>query len=205
MKRKTTKEILAESFRELAADRAIDKITVQEIVNNCGYSSATFYRHFKDKYDLIAWDYARQIEKVMSRIGTDGYTWKRALWMEALPPFWPVNIPAKIPGPFGTHPLMENIGRRRSSCCLPQPVRSRASLLPLLYTVMKKSCYPAAAAISAAEVVTGTARLSNWRMSVGKAIPAVWTTAAYSLRRKLREKCAFPRSAEMLTGNCECP
>ena len=42
MKRKTTKEILAESFRELAADRAIDKITVQEIVSNCAYSSATF-------------------------------------------------------------------------------------------------------------------------------------------------------------------
>jgi len=55
MKRKTAKEILTESFQELAAEKGIDKITIQEIVDNCGYSSATFYRHFKDKYDLIAW------------------------------------------------------------------------------------------------------------------------------------------------------
>ena len=71
MKRKTAKEILADSLHELAEGRQIDKITVREIAANCGYSSATFYRQFRDKYDLIAWDYARQIEKVMSRIGTD--------------------------------------------------------------------------------------------------------------------------------------
>lgn len=80
MKRKTSKEILADSFHELAENRQIDKITVREIAANCGYSSATFYRQFKDKYDLIAWDYARQIERIMDRIGTDGYTWKKALW-----------------------------------------------------------------------------------------------------------------------------
>ena len=34
--------------------KSIDKITVKDITENCGYSSATFYRHFKDKYDLIA-------------------------------------------------------------------------------------------------------------------------------------------------------
>ena len=80
MKRKTAKEILADSFHELAEDRKIDKITVREIAANCGYSSATFYRQFRDKYDLIAWDYAQKIERLMRRIGTDGYTWKQALW-----------------------------------------------------------------------------------------------------------------------------
>ena len=35
MKRKTAKELLAESFRELAQNRDIDKITVQEIAKNC--------------------------------------------------------------------------------------------------------------------------------------------------------------------------
>ena len=55
MKRKTAKEILAESFRELAEKKSIDRITVKDIAQNCGYSSATFYRQFKDKYDLIAW------------------------------------------------------------------------------------------------------------------------------------------------------
>lgn len=79
MKRKTTKELLAESFRELAQTRSVDKITVQEIVDNCGYSTATFYRQFKDKYDLIAWDYTRGIAGIMERIGMDEYSWEQAL------------------------------------------------------------------------------------------------------------------------------
>ena len=62
MKRKTSKEVLAESFREVAERKAADKITVKDIVENCGYSPATFYRQFRDKYDLIAWDYARELE-----------------------------------------------------------------------------------------------------------------------------------------------
>ena len=49
MKRKTAKEILAESFREVAETKPIDKITIQDIVDNCGYSPATFYRQFSDR------------------------------------------------------------------------------------------------------------------------------------------------------------
>ena len=84
MKRKTTKEILAESFRELAECKSIDKITVQEIVDNCDYSTATFYRHFKDKYDLIAWDYARKAEAIMARLSEKDASWKQTLmdWAE---------------------------------------------------------------------------------------------------------------------------
>ena len=47
MKRKTAKEILADSFLELAGQVSVDKITVKAIVENCGYSQATFYRQFK--------------------------------------------------------------------------------------------------------------------------------------------------------------
>ena len=79
MIRKTTKELLAESFRELAHDRSIDKITIGQIVENCGYSPATFYRHFKDKYDLIAWDYARGTAGIMGQIDGENYLWKRTL------------------------------------------------------------------------------------------------------------------------------
>ena len=79
MKRKTAKELLAESFRELAETKNIDKITVQDIVENCGYSPATFYRHYKDKYDLIAWEYSQQTANIMGRIGEDGYEWKQTL------------------------------------------------------------------------------------------------------------------------------
>ncbi len=80
MKRKTTKEILAESFRALAENRPVDKITIQEIVDNCDFSPATFYRHFGDKYDLIAWDYVHRTTEIMNKIGKDEYEWKDALW-----------------------------------------------------------------------------------------------------------------------------
>ena len=80
MKRKTTKEILAESFRELAETYPVDKITIQEIVDNCDYSPATFYRHFKDKYDLIAWDYVHRTTEIMNKIGKDEYEWEDTLW-----------------------------------------------------------------------------------------------------------------------------
>ncbi len=76
MKRKTAKEILAESFRELAETKNIDKITVKDIVENCGYSPATFYRNYKDKYDLIAWYYTEKIFEIQRRVGKDGYTWQ---------------------------------------------------------------------------------------------------------------------------------
>ena len=79
MKRKTAKEILADSFRELAKTKRVDRITVRDIVDNCGYSSATFYRHFRDKYDLIVWDYGREIARVMARIDERTYTWNQAL------------------------------------------------------------------------------------------------------------------------------
>ena len=49
IRRKTTKEILGESIHELAAKKPVDKITVREIVENCGLSSASFYHHFHDK------------------------------------------------------------------------------------------------------------------------------------------------------------
>lgn len=79
MKRKTAKEILAESFRELAQKKSVDKITVQDIAENCGYSTTTFYRHFKDKYDLIVWEHTQGVAKIMAQIGRGDYPWKRTL------------------------------------------------------------------------------------------------------------------------------
>lgn len=79
MKRKKAKEILAESFRELAANKSFDKITVKNITDNCGYSPATFYRQFKDKYDLIAWEYAVRTEQILERVGTDRFDFSQIL------------------------------------------------------------------------------------------------------------------------------
>lgn len=79
MKRKTAKEILAESFRELAEKKSIDRITVKDIVENCGYSSATFYRQFKDKYDLIAWSYTQDLRNIVDKLEYTESSWKKVL------------------------------------------------------------------------------------------------------------------------------
>ena len=79
MKRKTSKEILAESFREVAERKNIDKITVKDITENCGYSPATFYRQFRDKYDLIAWDYTRELKNILSKMDGSKAEWQKAL------------------------------------------------------------------------------------------------------------------------------
>ena len=76
MKRKTTKELLADSFLELAEKKPINKITIANIADNCELTQPTFYRYFKDKYDMIAWIYAREAGKNISKVGTDGYVWK---------------------------------------------------------------------------------------------------------------------------------
>ena len=79
MKRKTAKEILAESFIELAQTKKIDKITVKDITENCGYSSATFYRQFKDKYDLIAWSYTQDLRSIVDKLEYTEGSWKKVL------------------------------------------------------------------------------------------------------------------------------
>ena len=77
--RPTTKELLAASLKELSALKPVDKITVREIAQNCGFTAKTFYNHFRDKYDLIEWIYSTASEKIMSRIGTGGYEWRDSL------------------------------------------------------------------------------------------------------------------------------
>ncbi len=66
---RSTKELLAESIRELSEHKNIRKITIQDIVDNCGLSTATFYRHFRDKYALIIWDFSQNIGKIISDAG----------------------------------------------------------------------------------------------------------------------------------------
>lgn len=79
MVRKTTKELLAESFKELAESKPIHKITISNITENCGLTQPTFYRHFKDKYDMIAWIYISEAKEIMGQIGINGYIWRDTL------------------------------------------------------------------------------------------------------------------------------
>lgn len=81
--KQTTKELLAESFRELAKFKAVDKITIRELTQNCGLTSPTFYNHFRDKYDLMAWIYNRRVEASIENFGRgDSFEDVICKWME---------------------------------------------------------------------------------------------------------------------------
>lgn len=62
----TTKRALEASLKHLLLKKPLDKITINDIAEDCGINRMTFYYHFKDIYDLIEWscveDAARALE-----------------------------------------------------------------------------------------------------------------------------------------------
>ena len=50
-----TKMWIADKMREIMKRKPIDKIRVTEICKAADIERPTFYYHFKDKYDLVAW------------------------------------------------------------------------------------------------------------------------------------------------------
>ncbi len=47
--------VLAESLKELAVTKPMEKITIKEITDKAGVIRPTFYNHFQDKYELLEW------------------------------------------------------------------------------------------------------------------------------------------------------
>lgn len=50
-----TKRALEASLKNLLLKKPVNKITIQDIAEDCGTNRMTFYYHFKDIYDLIEW------------------------------------------------------------------------------------------------------------------------------------------------------
>lgn len=50
-----TKRALEAALKELLLQKPLDKITINDIANQCGINRMTFYYHFKDIYDLVEW------------------------------------------------------------------------------------------------------------------------------------------------------
>ena len=50
-----TKLWIADTMKKLLAKKPIEKIRVTEICREAEIERPTFYYHFKDKYDLMAW------------------------------------------------------------------------------------------------------------------------------------------------------
>ena len=66
-----TKYKLAASIKECMKTTPVDRITVKDIVEGCGLTRQTFYRNFKDKYDLINWYFDKLVLESFARIGVE--------------------------------------------------------------------------------------------------------------------------------------
>ena len=73
-----SKKMLAESLEKLLLKKNLDDIQVSEIVAGTSLSRKTFYRHFRDKYDLTSWYFAQFYKASFGRV-TDDLTWEEAL------------------------------------------------------------------------------------------------------------------------------
>lgn len=77
-----TKRLLADSLRQLLEKKPLEKITVKEIVENCGVNRQTFYYNFQDIYDLVEWIFRDTSEQLLATEHCAG-DWKARLAVTA--------------------------------------------------------------------------------------------------------------------------
>lgn len=58
----STKARIAVGFEKLLETKTFEEITTKNIVDESGVSKATFYRHFKDKYDVLGYGIKNSLE-----------------------------------------------------------------------------------------------------------------------------------------------
>lgn len=75
-----TKKSLAASLKKLMGKRPLEKITVKDLVADCGINRQTFYYHFQDIYDLLGWIYKTEaLESIQNYRTYD--TWQKGFLM----------------------------------------------------------------------------------------------------------------------------
>ncbi len=71
-----TKRALEESLKKLLLKKPLNKITINDITEDCGVNRMTFYYHFKDIYDLVEWACLEDAGKALSNYKTYD-TWEQ--------------------------------------------------------------------------------------------------------------------------------
>ena len=71
-----TKRALEASLKNLLLKKPLDKITINDITEDCGINRMTFYYHFKDIYDLIEWCCVEDAKKALEGKKTHD-TWQQ--------------------------------------------------------------------------------------------------------------------------------
>lgn len=61
----STKESLGNALKKMLTIKPIDKITVKDLVEECGVNRQTFYYHFDDVYDLLEWVFEEDANRTL--------------------------------------------------------------------------------------------------------------------------------------------
>lgn len=64
-----TRQRLAAAIKAEMEHAPLDKITVTQIVERAGVTRQTFYRNFRDKYDLVNWHFEQLAQKSFKQMG----------------------------------------------------------------------------------------------------------------------------------------
>ncbi|MCI8466086.1 MAG: TetR family transcriptional regulator [Lachnospiraceae bacterium] len=69
-----TKKAIADSFLKLLREKPLDKITIKDIVEDCGINRNTFYYHFEDIPNLVETILKEETEQVLGEhLGEDSW------------------------------------------------------------------------------------------------------------------------------------
>lgn len=64
-----TKWLFAKTLRDMLRENTLRQIKVIDLCKACGADRQTFYYHFRDKYDLVAWIYEQTFQEVLRGSG----------------------------------------------------------------------------------------------------------------------------------------
>ena len=73
-----TKRALEESLKNLLLQKPLNKITINDIAEDCGINRMTFYYHFRDIYDLVEWSCLEDADRALNDKKTYE-TWQEGL------------------------------------------------------------------------------------------------------------------------------
>lgn len=72
-----TKKAICQSFIKLLSERPIDKITVKDIVDDCGIARNTFYYHYQDIYQVLEDILDQRVQDAVKRMKKEAAGWEK--------------------------------------------------------------------------------------------------------------------------------
>lgn len=60
-----TEELIVQAVERLLMQKKVKKLTVKDIVEECGITRQTFYYHFRDIPDLLKWVLERNTDQLL--------------------------------------------------------------------------------------------------------------------------------------------